>query len=166
MDLHEAQRPGIEAPGIDAKSRARRRVGWRSRAHWGVLGFAAASLIALLVLGSLLTPSPEGHGTHEQLGLPPCAMMKLTGVPCPGCGVTTAVSHFARGELVRAFLVQPFGVLVGLSMVAVLPLALWGELARRDLGGLARRLLSPRWLAVAGAALFASWVYKLVVVLA
>lgn len=135
----------------------------RSPAHWLVLGAAAASLLALAVLGTLLTPAPEGHGTHTQLGLPACGFMELTALPCPGCGVTTAAALAARGELARAFVTQPFGAALALGM-ALFPLwALAQSLRDRDLGGRA-----PAWVnrfTVGAVALLAlgAWMYRLLV---
>ncbi len=37
----------------------------------------------------------------------PCGFRQRTGLPCPTCGMTTAVLAFARGEVVTAFYLQP-----------------------------------------------------------
>lgn len=39
----------------------------------------------------------------------PCGMKQRTGLPCPTCGMTTCVLAFSRGDLLRAFYVQPAG---------------------------------------------------------
>ena len=83
--------------------------------------------IALLVLGGAtvllgvaawLTPSPTGVGTHQQLGLAPCSMLLLGGVPCPTCGMTTAFSHTVRGQWISAIVVQPAGFVLALATIA------------------------------------------------
>lgn len=79
---------------------------------------------ASLVVGRILKPSPTGFGTHEQLGLPPCLFFKLTGFPCPGCGVTTSFAHSAHLHFAQAFITQPFGVVVFSLMVISIPLFL------------------------------------------
>jgi hypothetical protein len=38
-----------------------------------------------------------------------CGMKQRTGLPCPTCGMTTSVLAFARGDLGKAFYVQPAG---------------------------------------------------------
>ncbi len=52
-----------------------------------VAGLAVA-LPATIVLGLSvwLTPSPDGYGTHQQLGLAGCTMLTLTGWPCTCAG--------------------------------------------------------------------------------
>lgn len=75
-----------------------------------------------LTLARILRPSPNGFGTHEQLGLPPCVFLKLTGIPCPTCGVTTSFAHSARLNFSQALLVQPFGVLLFSLTVISIPL--------------------------------------------
>lgn len=37
----------------------------------------------------------------------PCGFKQRYGLPCPTCGMTTAVLAFARGEVVRSFSIQP-----------------------------------------------------------
>ncbi len=75
-----------------------------------------------MTLARILRPSPSGFGTHEQLGLPPCVFLKLTGIPCPTCGVTTSFAHSARLNFSQALLVQPFGVLLFSLTVISIPL--------------------------------------------
>jgi hypothetical protein len=42
----------------------------------------------------------------------PCGMKQRTGLPCPTCGMTTAVLAFARGDLGTAFYTQPAAALL------------------------------------------------------
>src|ERR1051325_190260 len=83
------------------------------------LGFAGRLLAALVGVGCLgvllvaakLDPSPAGHGTHTQFGLPACGWAVVLGHPCPTCGMTTAFAWAVRGRLVASFLAQPMGFL-------------------------------------------------------
>jgi phosphatidylserine synthase len=72
----------------------------------------AAVLLAALVLGFALAPSPTGMGTHTGLGLTPCGMLVMTGHPCPTCGVTTSFVLAAHGRFGEALVNQPFGLAV------------------------------------------------------
>lgn len=134
----------------------------RSVEHWVALALAFAGLTALILVGVLTTPAEAGHGTHEQLGLPPCSWMVDWGLPCPGCGVTTSVSLFAHGRPVDAFVNQPFGFALALGAV-LLPLATAvAHLRGQDLRATLKRLPWV-WLVVAGAGLFAlAWAWKAV----
>jgi len=80
----------------------------------------------MLSLALWLTPKAEGFNTHTELGLPPCDFFSRTGIPCPTCGCTTAVTNFAHGHLLRSFLTQPFGFLVAALATALVPLSLIG----------------------------------------
>ena len=73
----------------------------------GVLGVAAS-----------LSPSSDGHGTHEQLGLPSCGWVSLFDLPCPTCGMTTAFAHAAEGELGASILAQPMGFVLAILTAA------------------------------------------------
>jgi len=53
----------------------------------------------------------------------PCGMKQRTGLPCPTCGMTTSVLAFARGEVLRAFYVQPAAGLLCTLLVAAAFLA-------------------------------------------
>jgi len=77
------------------------------------LGVALAFLTPL-VLASRIVPSPEGFGTHTQLGLQHCTFFERTGLPCPSCGMTTSWAWFVRGNLVASLYVQPMGTVLAL----------------------------------------------------
>lgn len=83
----------------------------------------AASL--LLLVGRLLQPSPGGVGTHEQLGLPSCTFLYFTGIPCPGCGLTTSVAHAAHLHFFESIVTQPFGFVVFLFAALSIPLSVY-----------------------------------------
>lgn len=126
----------------------------------GFLLLAAASL-APLVIATTITPSPEGHGSHTQLGMPVCGWAIAYGKPCITCGMTTSFAHAVRLDLVSAFTCQPFGlvlaILCGVTFWASLHSAFTGSsLATR----LLRLLISPAiaWGLALGAAL--AWGYK------
>jgi hypothetical protein len=56
------------------------------------------------------------------LGWPgwPCLFAKITGLPCPGCGMTRAVASLLRGRWLEAVQYHPFApgfVLLGLPVV-------------------------------------------------
>jgi len=84
----------------------------RSLEHWLVLLVSVAAPIGLVALSRVLVPDPRGWGTHEQLGFRPCLPLELWRVPCPGCGVTTAVTLALRGEPLESLRVQPMGLVV------------------------------------------------------
>ena len=89
---------------------------------WGRLLAAAIAVgcLTLLVTAARLTPSPDGMGTHRELGLQECGFLQRTGLPCPSCGMTTSFAWFVRGNLLASFYVQPMGtVLAGLCGMAV-----------------------------------------------
>ena len=69
--------------------------------------------------GIYLSPSAEGHGTHQQLGLPPCPSVLLFDRPCPGCGLTTSWTAFLHGNFRLAFHAHPLGPLLYLGFTAV-----------------------------------------------
>lgn len=85
-----------------------------------------------LWLGALaLQPDPRGLGTHEQLGFAPCGMLLHFGIPCPTCGITTAMAHASRLEWAAAFWAQPAGTLLGVAVYAAGGLGLWVLLTGR-----------------------------------
>lgn len=92
-----------------------------SRGSRLLVGGAAVGLSALLAVAAWLQPDPQGLGTHQQFGLPPCTFRVLFGLPCPTCGMTTAWAHLVRGELGAALQVNAAGALLAMLAVAAVP---------------------------------------------
>jgi hypothetical protein len=80
---------------------------------------------AILIVARSLRPSSRGVGTHEQLGLPPCIFLHYTGIPCPGCGLTTSFAHAARLHFYDAFITQPFGLILFCLTALSIPLSFY-----------------------------------------
>ncbi|MEY4773788.1 MAG: hypothetical protein RIT40_823 [Planctomycetota bacterium] len=133
----------------------------RSAEHWVVLCLVLGAFAVEVWLGLRATPDGRGFGTHEQLGLPPCRAMDWFGVPCPGCGVTTSVTHAVQLDLASSFDTQPFGLLVALAIPLMAAWALWTALRGGDCSLLLARWTSlPLVTLVAAAAAF-GWIWKL-----
>ena len=115
-------------------------------------GFALLGCLVFAVAAALSPYDTHGqpltHGTHRQLGLPPCSLKLLTGFPCPSCGMTTSISLFMHGDLAAAWRVNWAGVVVaflGLASMAWL-FAIASGLFRQS-GSIDDAI---KWLALAG----------------
>jgi|GEM_PF-627787 len=83
-------------------------------------------VVTLLVTATNLAPSRRHLGTHQQLGLPPCGFMMMTGLPCPTCGMTTAFSCAVRGQLIEAARAQVAGLVLAAGVVGTGVIAMIG----------------------------------------
>lgn len=70
-----------------------------------------------------------GVSTATGLWLP-CPLRELTGVPCPLCGMTTAATALAGGDLPGALTANPFVLLLA-ACTAVMLVVIVGRLAGR-----------------------------------
>lgn len=128
--------------------------------QYGALMVAAT---ALLAVARSLHPSGRGFGTHQQLGLPPCVFLQLTGIPCPSCGLTTSFAHAAHLHWVASFTTQPFGFVAFWLTLLSIPCA--GYLIYRRIAW-ERVLYAPltnRLMYALLALYLLSWVYKIIV---
>jgi len=81
------------------------------------LGISLVWGIALWIRPYEADGTPRKHSSHQQLGLPPCQYLVLTGQPCPSCGLTTSISLMVHGDLGPALAANPGGpVLWALSL--------------------------------------------------
>lgn len=125
-----------------------------------VAAIVGPALLCPMAMAFLLAPDSRGHGTHEQLGLPPCTMEVLFGIRCPTCGSTTAFAHLAQGRPIEAFAANVAATLLALLLA---PTAIWVCLAAirgRWLvaapSGAAAVIIALGFLAIA----IADWVYR------
>jgi len=133
----------------------------RGALHWLILLGCWGGLAALVLLAFVVEPDPRGYGTHEQVGLAPCRLMEWTGLPCPGCGVTTAIALAVRGELWQSIVVQPLGLLTVVALPLLATWALVVHLQDRDLAEeLARR--QGTWIRLTLLLTGLAWGYKIV----
>lgn len=106
----------------------RKKLAWWERAVMLLVGL---SIFAVLAIARWLNPynqdgQPRRWGTHEQLGLPPCTFHRLTGWPCPSCGLTTSFSLLMHGDWRPALAANPIGPILALTAAV---LASWFSLA-------------------------------------
>ena len=121
------QDPGRDPDGFDAAP-SPHDAGRGERLSRGGRATAGVALIGLLAgfgLAGYLTPSPAGLGTHQQLGLPPCTVRAIAGIPCPACGMTTSFAHFVRGQWLGSWSANPGGLLLALLCAALIPWLAW-----------------------------------------
>jgi hypothetical protein len=102
----------------------------------GTLVGIALGLIALFCVAAWLNPyqkdgSARRMETHRQLGLPECTFKKLTGIPCPSCGMTTSFALTIRGDLVNAAQANCVGMLLALALLAIIPWCVGSAIAGR-----------------------------------
>lgn len=133
-----------------------------SRLVWTFL-FLAPFAVALTALQ--LVPNSAGHGTHMQLGLPPCGFLLVSGLPCPGCGLTTSFSHMVRAEFVGAAMANPFGVLLFLLSFLTMPVALVGFVRGWSVMDTLDRLQFERWAILLITTCLVVWLVRIATIL-
>ncbi len=138
----------------------------------GPVSVVADRIVAAVVGGAAVTltyklagvrPDGRGHGTHEQFGMEPCGWPLVYGVPCPTCGCTTAAAQVVHGDVLGAFVTQPFGAAVAVVGLLAGAHAILCLLRRRSFMDALVRL--PFWRIVLGlfVLLWAAWGYKYLV---
>jgi hypothetical protein len=116
--------------------------GWVSRVVWGGMFVVA---VATVITAGFLHPDPAGHGTHTQLGLPPCGFLVMTGYPCPGCGLTTCFSSMAHFDPIAAAYANPFGVMLFLVTLISIPISAFSLWRGYAVISVLDRLRADRW---------------------
>ena len=92
----------------------------------GVCTFSVI-LLGLLLTASQLTPSEKGFGTHQQLGLNPCASITWFGVQCPTCGMTTSWSNLMHGRVWNALKANVPGSLLACLGLVTAPVMIYSS---------------------------------------
>lgn len=131
------------------------------------------------IAGRLASAARRPHSLPEQLGMAglgaaaaafvypaasrttglglPCPLRTLTGVPCPLCGMTTAATSLAAGDLGAAVAANPFVLLLAVGTLVMSGLLLaralgwarppvpWSESARRRVWWTVAVLAAASW---------------------
>ena len=99
--------------------------------YWkrGLLVLAALAMFAVLVAAAGIDPyssdgRPLSMGTHQQLGLPACGFVVLTGKPCPSCGMTTSFALLMAGDVVNSMRANFVGTFLAVLCIAAIPWSL------------------------------------------
>jgi hypothetical protein len=58
---------------------------------------------------------------------PKCAFRSLTGLDCPGCGITRALHHLLHGRVKEAFLLNPMLFAIAAAVACAVPSLARGE---------------------------------------
>lgn len=108
---------------------------------------------AAVALGAAFLVSPD----HVESGPVICPLRRLTGLPCPGCGLTRSWVYLAHGWWREAFSAHLFGAVAALAAIALVTAVVVALVRRRpppDLDALVRRPwvagLAVAWLVYAG----------------
>jgi hypothetical protein len=144
----------------NARSTSGRRGELQPRVYAAIVALACLTLLAF---GAGLAPNTAGHGTHTQLGLPPCAFAAVLGKPCATCGMTTAVSTAASGNLPKALAVQPFGAGLAVAAASAFWISVYSAATGSRVWKAATPLLRPKPMLIIAGLLLASWLYKIIV---
>lgn len=94
-----------------------------------VLGLAAVFTVAYWLNPYEADGSAKRIATHQQLGLPPCTFVDVTGIPCPACGMTTSFALLVRGDIFSSLRANWVGTLLASFCVLVIPWAI-GSIVR------------------------------------
>jgi len=72
-----------------------------------------AAVVCIAIVGLFSIFAISGHYEIDMgFFLGRCGFKQNTGLPCPTCGMTTAVLAFAQGKILQAFYIQPAGGLL------------------------------------------------------
>lgn len=108
-----------------------------------------AGLAPVLLLLAVLAPLP-GDGGASIAGLPPlCPFRNLTGLPCPGCGMTRSLVCCGHGLWAEAARYHPLGPLAFAALVLWTAARLIPECRQAVLHGAPWILPVAGWAAVA-----------------
>jgi len=123
------------------------------------------AVTAFTLTGFLLSVQPDGrgHGTHEAFGMERCGWPEVYGYPCPTCGCTTAACQLVHGDVLGAFVTQPFGAMIALLGLLAGVHASLCLLRGRSFVDMLVRVPFWRIVVVMILLLFAAWGYKALV---
>ncbi len=61
-----------------------------------------------------------------------CPVKLVTGYPCPSCGTTRSITALLHGDVVQAFMINPFGIISSILVISVIALLILDVFAKKD----------------------------------
>ncbi len=95
------------------------------RRHWEGRTTAITVLVVMLAFAVLYGVDPTQHAIT-----PPCPYLTLTGLACPGCGLTRAVHFLLHGDIGRAFAFNPWAFVSAPALLVLVALPAVADPAR------------------------------------
>lgn len=117
---------------------------------------SARRVVTAGAIGALLAPTlinPNGSGPVL------CPLRRVTGVWCPGCGMTRAAGWLAHGEWSAAWTLHPWVYALALQVALIGVVLAAARRRRHDL--FRNRWVATSIIAINSAGLFAVWVFRL-----
>ena len=121
------------------------------------MGLVALVGAVAVVASSLADPDAVDHGPVV------CPFRLLTGLPCPGCGLTRSWVHLMHGQVGAAMTANPFGVVALLLTVGLVVVVAAHVVRRRpvptwsQLGTAIARLPHAAWIRGTGMVVLGGW---------
>lgn len=81
----------------------------RSRTNSWIMFF----IITIILMGMHFWQPPE-HNLFIT-----CYFKKMTGLPCPGCGITRSLCAMAKGDFVHSLKFHPLGLLIFIAIIVI-----------------------------------------------
>lgn len=107
----------------------------------------AVAVGGVAAVGAAFLLSPD----HIEDGPVLCPFRRLTGLPCPGCGLTRSWVYGAHGWWRDSFAANPFGLVALIAVVSFVALVVVRRVRRRPPPGLDAFLRQPVAIAFGGA---------------
>lgn len=102
---------------------------------------------AAAALGAAFLISPD----HVEDGPIICPFRRMTGLPCPGCGLTRSWVYLAHGRWSDSWAAHPFGVVAVLAAIALVGSVVVAVVRRHRVPDLDRLVRHPAVVSVVGA---------------
>ena len=102
--------------------------------RWFADAFVLGLCAAILLAAALMSPSPDAVGLFG-VDIPVvCGMRRLTGLGCPGCGLTRSFVFLGHGRVAEAFQMNWLGPPLFLAVLLQVPWRIY-RIARGRGGG-------------------------------
>lgn len=140
----------------------------RGRRSWRQLAFTFHGVILAVSIGVLIASfilevrDDAIAAPLDSMPLPGlCTFKRMTGIDCPGCGLTRCFVSISHGELEQAFSYNAAGLLLYIAVVFQLPFRGWQILRlRRGKPELDFNLIGGVYLLATAVILFGQWIVR------